>query len=568
MAASKAHRNRIQSFLTGLCLLGVGLVRAAEPPAGPSPEEAMRLGQRMYRQGLLPSGEPMMAVVQGDIPVDSRIFSCQSCHLRSGLGSSEGTIVTLPINWAYLSKPLARGTPIPRTPEEQVPPNFRSTELRPAYVDETLAEAIRLGLAPPNRQLNPVMPRYSLSDPDMAILIHYLKNLSAEISPGVTDTELHFATVVSDGAPAADRDAMLAVLEAHVRDHNAQPRWQEQRAAKGPFFDEEMNLSWRRWVLHRWELKGDRKTWPAQLEAYFQQEPVFVLLGGMIEGGWEPVHRFCEEHRLPCLFPCTDQPVVSDRDWYTLYFSRGLAQEGEAAARYLKYLEGIPPGTPVVQVYRPGTGGQRLAEALATTRRKIGRFPEPVMVEITGTVSMAVWPHIAQMYPSAILALWLEPTDLRDVDALGKLTAGQPRAIFLSSSLIQDQWNRVPELLRDRVFITYPYGLPAEMKAKQNALQQWLRIRKIPAGDPAIQARMYFLGWMLSELFMHMRRNFYRDYFLDLMDMMRDQYFTVTLYPRLSFGPGQRYAAKGCYVVQLGPGPQPELIAKSDWVIY
>jgi len=50
--------------------------------------------------------------------------------------------------------------------------------------------------------------------------------------------------------------------------------------------------------------------------------------------------------------------------------------------------------------------------------------------------------------------------------------------------------------------------------------------------------------------------------------MMRDQFFTITLYPRLSFGPGQRFAAKGCYIVQLGAGPEPGLVRMSDWVIY
>jgi hypothetical protein len=403
----------------------------------------------------------------------------------------------------------------------------------------------------------------------MAILIDYLKNLSFATDPGVTDQEIHFATVVSDGVPAEDRDAMLAVLEAHVRDHNAQSRWQEQRAVKGPFFDEEMNLSWRRWVLHRWELKGDRSTWPAQLEEYSRKQPVFVLLGGVVSGDWEPVHRFCESHQIPCILPCTDRPVVSGGDWYTLYFSRGFVQEGETVARYLPQLPDIPPGTPVVQVYRPGTDGQRLAEALATARRNIGRFPEPVAVEYTGKIpAVGIWADIARKYPQAILALWLEPADLFEVDALGKLTAGQPRAIFLSSTLMQENWHRVPEALRERVFLTYPYGLPDEMKAKQNALRQWLRIRNIPVTRPAIQARMYFLGWMLAEVFMRMRRNFYRDYFLDLMDMMRDQFFTITLYPRLSFGPGQRFAAKGCYIVQLGAGPEPGLVRMSDWVIY
>jgi len=63
-----------------------------------------------------------------------------------------------------------------------------------------------------------------------------------------------------------------------------------------------------------------------------------------------------------------------------------------------------------------------------------------------------------------------------------------------------------------------------------------------------------------------MKDNFYRDYFIDVISMHKD--LDVPLYERLSFGPGQNYASKGCYIVQLSKGAQPELVRKSDWVIH
>jgi hypothetical protein len=558
---------RILCLAIGLWCMGLAAA-ADEPPTGLTHDEAIRLGERMYRQGILPSGEPMMATVQGDIPVDSRVFSCQSCHLRSGVGSTEGTIVTLPTNWGYLSRPLAYGMPVPRTPAEDVPVVVRGRELRPAYVDETLAEALRLGLAPPDRQLNPIMPRYQLDDRDMAILIYYLKHLSAEIAPGVTLQEIHFATVISDDVPAEDRQAMLAPLEAHVSVHNSQSRWEEKRSEHGPFYHEEKDTSWRRWVLHRWELKGDRATWDTQLEEYYRQDPVFVLLGGIVSGDWKPVHAFCERHQLPCLFPCTDYPVISDHDWYTLYISKGLYKEGENAARFLRQQKEILPadGT-VVQVCRDQGDGKLLADAFSENRARLSPGATTVTVTLAEEPTAAWWNKLVADHPGAILVLWLRRADLANLPVLAEAKVAPPM-IVLSSSLLESDWAAVPEVLRSVVYITYPYGLPSENASKQRAVQRWMQLRNISFDRPFIQSKMYFLGWMLSEVFMHMRRNFYRDYFLDLMDMMRDQYYAIVVYPRLSFGPGQRYASKGCYVIQLGPGKDPKLIPRSEWVIY
>ena len=60
--------------------------------------------------------------------------------------------------------------------------------------------------------------------------------------------------------------------------------------------------------------------------------------------------------------------------------------------------------------------------------------------------------------------------------------------------------------------------------------------------------------------------NLYRDHLLDEMSMQMDR--VVFDYERISFGPGQRFVSKGCYIIQLGPGPQPELIPRSEWVIH
>src|SRR5512139_3881610 len=77
-------------------LTATATMAAITPPADLSKAEIFSLGERMYRDGILPSGKVMDAYIHGDVEVDSTAFSCASCHLRAGLGSVEGGVVTPP----------------------------------------------------------------------------------------------------------------------------------------------------------------------------------------------------------------------------------------------------------------------------------------------------------------------------------------------------------------------------------------------------------------------------------------------------------------------------------------
>jgi hypothetical protein len=44
------------------------------------------------------------------------------------------------------------------------------------------------------------------------------------------------------------------------------------------------------------------------------------------------VQEFCEEERLPCLFPNVEAPAGSASDFYRVYFSRGVLLEAQLIA--------------------------------------------------------------------------------------------------------------------------------------------------------------------------------------------------------------------------------------------
>ncbi len=140
-------------------------------------------------------------------------------------------------------------------------------------------------------------------------------------------------------------------------------------------------------------------------------------------------------------------------------------------------------------------------------------------------------------------------------------------------------------------------------------------MRKLPLVDEAMQSEAYFALNFLTDTVSEMLNNMYRDYLMERAETMlskreggkaeqeaRDRLFLgrtgdmerkygertappgtrvtiqphagsavksegTTIYPRLSLGPGQRFASKGGYIVRFASPEDVKLIAESDWII-
>lgn len=525
-------------------------------PAGPGPDP----GERLYREGILPSGRPAPIVLAGTGVAPGTTFSCASCHTRSGVPPmDEGNPVRpLPVNGARLYQPRWWNLPGLTGDERRqlLPPRMQTPPVRPAYTDETLARAIRDGVDPTGRALGPGMPRYPLSDPDMAVLVGYLKRLSAEPSPGVTGTALALATVIAGEVPAADRDAMLRPLEETVRVHNnLVPNATRGRMGSTPAM-QEMAIGYRKWTLAVWTLAGAPETWPGQLEEHCRREPVFALVGGLAAGGWEPVHRFCEERQLPCLFPLTDLPAVAPTDFYTLYFSRGLYQEGEAAARFL-----AARPRPVVQLVGPGPEAKALAQGFQTAWAAKGRPP----VRTLALDPAAGFPRDAMGKAGADLVVWAGPEAYPLLAGLAR-DRRQPEAVLLSSTLLRERIWALPGPARTFTFLTYPYRRPGPRTVPGRMGARPVVVDKpFQANDGRIASRTATLAGLVGQGLARIERNYYRDHLLDQMGSLGE--VDITDYETLAFAPGQRYVSEGCYIMQLGDGPDPALVPRSAWIV-
>ncbi len=560
-----------QTFL--FCLLGSTLLNAAEQPAKTfTPEEIQRLGERMYREGLLSTGQPMQSVVKGDIPVSGTAFTCVSCHMQSGLGSIEGGVFTTPTNGRTLYEkrdlPGAgnnrRNTGMNMASKKKGVTPIQPPTARPAYTDETLADVLRGGKDPSGRKLDMIMPRYNLNDQDMAIMVAYLKNLSNEFSPGVDKYSINFATVVTEGVPADKVQAMMATLDSFVTSANKEQERHQGQLVK--LREIRTELTYRPVRLFQWVLKGKPESWRAQLEEYYKKQPVFALIAGISSSTWQPIHEFSESNKIPCILPNTEFPVVSESDWYTLYFSRGYFQEGGAAARFIFPQEQSDKGRKVLQIVRTTPQGLGLADGFIQGLKERG-LQQPVTVELDAekTLTAESLLQLLEKEKPDVLALWTGSEDLERIVRLVK-DKKTPQTLLLSSSYLGDRFMSLPEELRETAYISYPFRLPQDEERFLRFLKKPKDGGKLSEDQRIAQSRVFGTLRVLTQALREMKGNFYRDYLFDTISMMGD--IELPLYERMSFGPGQRYASKGCYIIQLGKGSAPELIKRSEWVIH
>ena len=511
-------------------------------------------GEILYREGKIASGAPVTGGRESGGSISGAVAACVNCHRPSGLGMAEGQIVIPPITARYL---FSSGVLITSAEEGPHPQPARTG--RPAYTDATLARAIRDGIGPDERKLNFLMPRFRLDDATMESLIAYLKTLSKGPVPGVTDDTLHFATIITPDADPVKLEGMLSVIK-----HFFATQKRFYRGESPPLLS-----SWRimyrvqrMWELHIWKLTGAQETWQDQLRNRLREEPVFAVISGLGGKSWEPIHRFCQEESLPCLFPNVDLPVIAEGDFYNVYFSKGVLLEAQLIAAQIRNSVAETKVRRVLQIYRQNDIGGAAARALrdkVKTRGIVTRELELKQVPGRGDLAAA----LANIQSKDALVLWLRPDDLK---TLADFPPKRPQ-VFVSGLMgglnrtpLQGEW-------RAAAHLTYPFELPEKRGALMNYPLGWFRIARIPLVAEQTQVDTYIACGILAESLKHMLDNFVRDYLLEKLEGMLSSRIIDGNYSRLGLAPGQRFASKGGYIVHFSSNDDDRLVADGPWVI-
>lgn len=529
-----------------------GATPGATPSATPGAHTGSRLGESIY-EGALPGfigrvRDARDASVQ--LPVQQA--ACVSCHRPSGLGSFEGNLAVPPIAGSLLFAPFDAAT----THRYAWTSTLR---VRPAYTEASLAQLLRTGRTPDGLTISAVMPRYELRSDEVAALAAHLNTLTGSLAPGVTETSVTFATITTPDVPGSEVAELLATLNRFVTHRNANTRGETARRGSALRNEQSMYRRHRNWQLRHWALSGAPDTWGAQLQAFYAREPVFAVLSGVGDQSWQPVHEFCAAQRVPCLLPTVALPP-QDQNFYSVYLSRGLIGQAQAAARHLLEMEPVPDEVLVLAGEAPNeqVQAQQVAAALAEVFAQ--GLTEGLAQSRVRVRQAKSWRADAADRVAIVSALPAQQIAKRRE---GRDTAAQAAAVFVLTGMTPigavdsaDFTGAAPTA--PAWWVTDQLHGAAARQQLQRA-NAWFHANGLT--DSGVVARNALLAATVAvESLMHADEKFSREYCIEKLEHTLENMPALTAYPRLAIGPRQRFAAKQVMLVPLAA----ERIARRD----
>jgi len=609
---SDANPIRIKNIWIVACLLlavsgcfSTSVVAVEQSDAVAAADE-LEAGRRIYVEGLLPSGVALTGTRFGNTAVSGAKAACVNCHRNSGMGQVEGDIQVPPIagNFLFASKDEKHLAMMdPRVSKSL-------NKAHDPYTQASLAEAILHGKNNQGREMNVAMPRYNLSEADMNALTVYLKQLSVQWSPGVTQNSIRFATVITPDVDPLRRKTIIDMMLTIIRQKNGSTEVATRgRSRRHMTSAAEFVLGTERtWELDIWELQGAPETWDKQLAAYYRNQPIFALISGASTSTWQPVHDFCEREKIPSWFPSVDLPVKTPSQ-YSFYFSGGVMLEANVLARHLLNSPTLPKR--LIQIFRDDTVGraasQELEHALAGSTVSV----ENRTLAGDAASSDSLRSLLDKQNTGDAVVFWLRQDD---VALLGKLKPARGVANYFSSRLANAEHVPLSAAWKNNSHLVYLYELPAKREVNLAYFRAWINMHKFPVVDEAMQSEVFFALNYMTDTSAEMLNNLYRDYLVERAETMmdkregskaeqetRDRLYLgnpgdltrkhgemtakedarltipgqakaaishgTTIYPHLSLGPGQRFSSKGGYILRFADDHSEKLLDESGWIV-
>lgn len=478
-------------------------------------------GKQIYTEGMGTGEEPVRVRIAGDVVMPASSYPCVQCHGVEGKGGFEGGVKIPEIQWQRLSSPHG------------VPTLLGGT--RPSYTRETFARAVRDGIASSGIGLDPVMPRYDMSDADLRDLLAYLKVISEENAPGVDSESIRIGTILPMGASAAGGSLAAAeILRRYFQGVN-----------------ERGGIHGRRIELVMIDAGMDDPGIRQAVDEARDDGGILAFVANSGAGASPGILRYLEQNHIPVIGPLTFARGTPGQG-SVFYLLSSLEDQGRAAARYIRE-------------YKPLGGTGRIAlitgpEPGAAERSMVRGFMNEIGKAALDPVVRESWPEEDSALADTVLSL--RQSDIRMVVFFGGRREG--RRLLMQAQ----KYNWRPDMMVSTVllgggmdaisdlFLVMPAIAPSASGKGDSEFRQLLHRddgAEAPdfltrPGHRAMEMVAFAAVKVLSRILAQAGRDLHLQDFLSRLRALK-QYETGVM-PPVGYGPNRRVGVRGALIAR------------------
>lgn len=513
----------------------LALVAGAQNPAT-APESLTaeeRRGKQIYLQGTSPSGKDIFAYLGDEsLEVQASAMACANCHGFDGQGKPEGGITPSNLTWEVLSKPYGL--------------THAGGRKHPAYTDRGLQLAITRGLDPAGNKLQNVMPRYQMSEQDLADLVAYLKRLGKDRDPGITEDKITIGTALpATGALADMGQSIKAVTTAFFTELNSQ----------GGIYNRRVYL---KFVDTLDTPAGTR----ANIERLLKDDQVFALSGAFIAGSEKEIIPLLAEQSVPLIGPFTLYPQTTlplNREVF--YLLSGVDDQARALVDFAAKRPELK-NVHFAVLHSQSEAYENAWQAVKAEAEKKNLNAPQVYDYVAGRLDAAeIVKRIKPSTPEAVIFLG-SPEELISFMQEAEKSEWFP-SIFLPSANAGAGIFAAPAGFDGKLFFSFPTA-PNDQDAE--GLKEFRALAEkyqLPKKHLSAQISAYVAAKILVEALKRAGKDVSREKLIQVLEGLYE--YRTGLTPAITYGPNRRIGAMGAYVVTIDLKKQ-QFVPASGWI--
>lgn len=501
-------------------------VSAQDPLAG-----AERRGKQIYVLGTSASGKDIFAYVgEGSIEVPASAMACANCHGLDGHGKPEAGVNPSGLSWEVLTKPYGLA--------------HADGRRHPPYTERGLELAITRGTDPGGNRLLNVMPRYQMSQEDLADLIAYMKRLGKDRDPGISESKLVIGGLVpATGALGEMGQAVRALTTAYFDEVNSQ----------GGIYNRRIELKF----VETADTPGGTR---ANVERLLKEDQIFAMTGAFMAGSEKEVASLVAQYEVPLVGPFTLFPQIEfPLNRQVFYLLSGIDGQARALANFVATKPEFKNSSLVV-VYPRSELNKSTLESIKDQSTKAGLSSPTVYDYAPG--SFAAAESVKQLKQFKLLFFLGNTQELLSLMQEAEKVNWFPTVVTAGAS-VGPEILSAPAAFDGKVFLTFPTS-PADQSPE--GIKEFRALAgkyKLPSKHVAAQISAFSAARILTEGLKRVGKDLSREKLIQALEGFYE--YPTGLTPTITFGPNRRIGAMGAYIVTVDL-KQKQFVPASGWI--